>query len=99
MIDALRMTAVLAFTACAFASHAQELRGTGDLGLVIERTSGSVVIVDTSARTALATRYSPEVGTVHTMSNGSMDGSMSPGRGSRTSYVSFARRMETPAPG
>ena len=31
------------------------LRGTGDLGVVIERASGSVQIVDTSKRVALAT--------------------------------------------
>lgn len=34
-------------------AHAQ-VRGTGDLGIVIERASGSVQIIDTSARTALA---------------------------------------------
>jgi protein NirF len=32
---------------------ASELRGTGDLGIVVERASGSVLIVDTSKRTAL----------------------------------------------
>jgi protein NirF len=32
---------------------ATELRGTGDLGIVIERAAGSVVIVDTSRRLAL----------------------------------------------
>lgn len=34
-------------------AHAQ-LRGTGDLGIVIERASGSVQIIDTSARAAIA---------------------------------------------
>ncbi len=33
--------------------EAEELRGTGDLGIVVERASGSVQIVDTSARRAL----------------------------------------------
>jgi protein NirF len=33
---------------------ASELRGTGDLGIVVERASGSVLIVDTSKRTAVA---------------------------------------------
>jgi protein NirF len=33
--------------------HASEPRGTGDLGIIIERASGSVLIVDTSRRTAL----------------------------------------------
>ena len=33
---------------------ASELRGTGDLGIVVERASGSVLIVDTSKRTAMA---------------------------------------------
>jgi protein NirF len=32
---------------------ADELRGTGDLGIVIERTSGAVAIVDTSKRSVL----------------------------------------------
>jgi protein NirF len=32
---------------------APELRGTGDLGLVVERASGSILVVDTTARTAL----------------------------------------------
>jgi protein NirF len=32
---------------------ADELRGTGDLGIVIERTSGAVAIVDTTRRTVL----------------------------------------------
>src|SRR5690349_12204140 len=32
---------------------ADELRGTGDLGIVIERTAGAVTIVDTTARRAI----------------------------------------------
>lgn len=34
-------------------AHADGLRGTGNLGLVVERSTGSVVIVDTSARQAI----------------------------------------------
>jgi protein NirF len=33
---------------------ASELRGTGDLGIVVERAAGSIVIVDTTKRIALA---------------------------------------------
>src|SRR5512146_1636285 len=40
--------------ACAAAPPA-DLRGTGDLGVVIERESGRVQIVDTTARTRLGT--------------------------------------------
>ena len=36
-------------------ASAQALRGTGDLGIVIERASGRVQIVDTTARASLAT--------------------------------------------
>ncbi len=35
-------------------AQAQELRGTGDLGVIIERTAGSVQIVETSGITSLA---------------------------------------------
>ncbi len=46
-------------TACglllAGAVAAQPLRGTGDLGVVIERAAGRVQVVDTTARTSLAT--------------------------------------------
>jgi protein NirF len=49
-----RPTIILAFFALFAASaSAAELRGTGDLGLVVERASGSVVLVDTSARRAI----------------------------------------------
>jgi protein NirF len=34
-------------------ADAQQLRGTGDLGIVVERASGSVVIVDVSKRTTI----------------------------------------------
>lgn len=44
------LLSVLALTACATAP----LRGTGDLGVVIERATGSVLIVDTTHNTALA---------------------------------------------
>ncbi|MCP4046945.1 MAG: protein nirF, partial [Gammaproteobacteria bacterium] len=52
------------FTAAAFstpalvrdveASEAPELRGTGDLGVIVERASGSVQIVETTTHTSLA---------------------------------------------
>lgn len=42
---------VMALTSCAIAP----LRGTGDLGLVIERDVGRVLVVDTSANKSLAT--------------------------------------------
>ena len=44
--------ALAAASLCASASA--QVRGTGDLGIVIERASGSVQIIDTSARTAIA---------------------------------------------
>lgn len=44
--------ALAATSLCASASA--QVRGTGDLGIVVERASGSVQIVDTSARTAIA---------------------------------------------
>ena len=33
---------------------ADELRGTGDLGIVVERAAGAVQIIDTSRREAIA---------------------------------------------
>jgi len=36
-------------------ASAQQLRGTGDLGIVIERAAGRVQVVDTTARASLAT--------------------------------------------
>ena len=47
----LSLVALVFLSAAAFAT---ELRGTGDLGVVIERASGSVLIVDTSAHKRLA---------------------------------------------
>ena len=44
------LTAALLLSACA---GNPALRGTGDLGLVVERASGSVLIVETSARSVL----------------------------------------------
>jgi len=35
-------------------SHATELRGTGDLGVVVERAKGSVLIIETTTHTRLA---------------------------------------------
>lgn len=48
--------AVIALFLLAFAlpAAAEEPRGTGDLGIVIERASGSLQIIETSGRTALA---------------------------------------------
>ena len=50
----MKLLLTIALTIFAFASQAAELRGTGDLGLIIERASGSALIVDTSAREQLA---------------------------------------------
>ncbi|MGE0876783.1 MAG: cytochrome D1 domain-containing protein [Burkholderiales bacterium] len=41
-------------SACAAPPQTHGLRGTGDLGLVIERAAGRVMLVETSGRTALA---------------------------------------------
>lgn len=49
-ISALASALVLASVASA---NAQQLRGTGDLGIVVERASGSIVIVDVSKRAAI----------------------------------------------
>jgi protein NirF len=49
MKSLLTVLAVLLLSACA----APALRGTGDLGIVIERASGSVAVIDTSARAVL----------------------------------------------
>jgi protein NirF len=45
--------AVLVFSVIVSPLMADELRGTGDLGIVIERTSGALVIVDTGKHTKL----------------------------------------------
>lgn len=50
----MRLLLIIALTFFAFASYAAELRGTGDLGLIIERASGSALIVDTSEHKRLA---------------------------------------------
>ena len=50
----LAFLAVLVFlVAAALSAKADELRGTGDLGLVIEREAGKVAIIDTTERTVL----------------------------------------------
>ena len=53
--DFARLTAFAIALAFATATQAAELRGTGDLGIVIERASGQVQIIETSGRTRLAT--------------------------------------------
>jgi len=54
MIGALRILALLVFFAATAPLGADELRGTGNLGVVIERANGSVLIVDTAKRAPLA---------------------------------------------
>jgi protein NirF len=49
-----RLIALLLFAALPSAAGAADMRGTGDLGIVVERAAGSVVIVDTTRRTAVA---------------------------------------------
>ena len=49
------MVALVATFLLALSASAQPLRGTGDLGIVIERAIGRVQIVDTTARASLAT--------------------------------------------
>lgn len=53
MIDVLRYAAGVLLGAAIVSTAAAELRGTGDLGIVVERASGSVAIVDTSRRSVL----------------------------------------------
>lgn len=56
MIDVLRYAAGILFGlfgAVMVSAAAAELRGTGDLGIVVERASGSVAVVDTSKRSVL----------------------------------------------
>ena len=52
------MKRLLALVLClaALPAAADELRGTGDLGIVIERAGGSLQIIETSGRTALTRR-------------------------------------------
>ena len=47
------LPAVLAMSPAAHAGSAKQLRGTGDLGIVIERATGSILIVETTGRTIL----------------------------------------------
>jgi protein NirF len=55
MIGRLRMLMIAIAASLAFASAAADtLRGTGSLGVVIERAAGSVLVVDTGSRAALA---------------------------------------------
>ena len=50
MIVVARWLAVVLLLAMPAAGLAEGLRGTGNLGLVIERATGSVLVVDNSAR-------------------------------------------------
>lgn len=47
------LSAAIAFSAPAFARAADKPRGTGDLGIIVERATGSVLIVDTTKREAI----------------------------------------------
>jgi len=47
------LAALLFLVAVSGAVGAEDLRGTGDLGIVIERTAGSVQVIETSGRTGL----------------------------------------------
>jgi protein NirF len=51
--DGLKVLALLAASATLPACATRALRGTGDLGLVIERASGRVAVVDTTRRTLI----------------------------------------------
>ena len=53
MIHLPRCVVGILFAAAVSPVAAGELRGTGDLGIVVERASGSVVVVDTSKHTIL----------------------------------------------
>ena len=48
-----RAAAALALAAAVLAAGCAEVRGTGDLGIVVERASGSVIVVDTTTHQAL----------------------------------------------
>lgn len=52
VINSVRLLAALLFLA-AGAVGAEEMRGTGDLGIVIERTAGAVQVIETTGRTSL----------------------------------------------
>lgn len=49
------MRLLLLVLACvlSWAGHAAELRGTGDLGVVVEREAGALLVIETTGRTAL----------------------------------------------
>jgi protein NirF len=47
------MTRIAALLAALFLASCGTLRGTGDLGLVVERSAGRVVLIETSGRSAL----------------------------------------------
>jgi len=53
-MNVLRTFVVLIVLCCISAVQAAEIRGTGDLGIVIERASGSVVVVDTTEHKILS---------------------------------------------
>ncbi len=50
----MRTLLAAAFAVFTFSAQAGDLRGTGDLGVIIERASGSALIVDTSVRKEIA---------------------------------------------
>jgi protein NirF len=53
-INPARLLAALLFlVAASGAAGAEDLRGTGDLGIVIERTAGAVQVIETTGRTSL----------------------------------------------
>ena len=49
----MRPLAVAALSLAIAACAAPPLRGTGDLGLVVERASGRVMLIETSGRSSL----------------------------------------------
>lgn len=49
-----QLLALVFLTALCAGAAADELRGTGDMGIVIERAAGAVQIIDTTARTSIA---------------------------------------------
>lgn len=49
----LTLLACAAIALPAFVAHADALRGTGDLGLIVERAKGSIQLIDTSKRALL----------------------------------------------
>lgn len=48
------LTAAIAMSLAVVSAAADSLRGTGSLGVVVERATGSVLVVDTGSRTALS---------------------------------------------